>query len=63
MLIAYEDRGFHIDEIPTGDIGIFLHRVESFDEAKRILAEARKRRPEVQWLIVGTGPWGVRGEL
>jgi hypothetical protein len=36
MLIAYEDRGFHIDEIPIGDIGVFLHRVESLDEAKRI---------------------------
>jgi hypothetical protein len=62
MLIAYEDRGFHIDEIPAGDIGVFLHPVESFDEAKRILAEAFKRRPDVGWLIVGTGPWGVRGE-
>jgi hypothetical protein len=54
MLIAYEDRGFHIDEIPDGDIGVFLHPVESFDETKRILAEAFKRRPDVQW--------GVRGE-
>jgi hypothetical protein len=62
MLVAYEDRGFHIDEISTGDIGAFLHRVVSLDEAKRILAEAAKRRPDVQWLIVGTGPWGVRGE-
>ena len=62
MLAAYEHRGLHIEEIPTKDIRVFLHHVESQDEAKRILAEAIKQRPDVHWLIVGTGPWGVRGE-
>jgi hypothetical protein len=62
MLVAYEDRGLHIEEIPPGDVGVFLHQIESLDEAKRILAEAIKQRPDVEWLIVGTGPWGVRGE-
>ena len=62
MLIAYEDRGLQIEEIPAEAIITFEHGVAVHDEALRILAEATKRRPDVQWLIVGLGPWGVRGE-
>ena len=63
MLVAYEDKGIHIKEIPVEDIKVFLHHVDNQDEAKRILAEAEKLRPDVQWLVVGNGPWGVRGVL
>ena len=62
MLVAYEDKGIRIEEIPLEDIKVFLHHVDTQDEAKRILAEATKLRPDVQWLVVGIGPWGVRGE-
>jgi hypothetical protein len=62
MLVAYEDRGLRIEEIPPEEIMTFEHPVADHDEALRILAEAVKQRPDVQWLIVGLGPWGVRGE-
>jgi len=62
MLVAYEDRGLQIEEIPPEEIMTFEHPVADHDEALRILAEATKQRPDVQWLIVGLRPWGVRGE-
>jgi hypothetical protein len=62
MLVAYEDRGVQIKEIPPEEIMTFEHPVAGHDEVVRILAEAVKQRPDVQWVIVGLGPWGVRGE-
>jgi hypothetical protein len=62
MLVAYEAQGLHVDELPTENIKLFLHQIGTHDEAQRILAEAVERRPDVQWFIVGKGPWGVRGE-
>lgn len=63
MLVAYDDKGLQIEEIPDDEIKIFAHQIASHDEALRILAEAEKQRPDVHWLIVKTGPWGVRGQI
>jgi hypothetical protein len=63
MLVAYEDRGLQIKDIPAKEITVFQHPFASHTEALRILAEAEKQRPDVHWVIVGLGPWGVRGEL
>jgi hypothetical protein len=62
MLVAYEDRGVQIKDIQRDDVDLLLHPIVSRDEAVRILAEAQRLRPDVQWVIVGLGPWGVRGE-
>ena len=63
MLMAYEDQGLQIREIPPEEIMKFHHPVATYAESRRILDEAAKQRPDVHWVIVGTGPWGVRGEL
>ena len=63
MLVAYEDRGLQIKEIPASEIIVFKHPIANHAEALRILDEAAKLRPDVHWVIVGLGPWGVRGEV
>ncbi len=63
MFAAYEDRGLQIKEIPASEITVFQHPIASHDEALRIQDKAAKLRPDVHWIIVGLGPWGVRGEL
>ena len=63
MLVAYEDRRLQIKEIPANEIIAFQHPIASHPEARRILEEAAKPRPDVHWVRVGLGPWGVRGEI
>jgi len=63
MLVAYEQHGLQIKEIPEEDIKVFLHPIASHTETLRILAEAARQRPDVRWVIVGLGPWGVRGDI
>jgi hypothetical protein len=62
MLIAYEDGVFTIKDIPMEETRVPLHPIESLSDAQRILAEAKKQRPEIQWTIKGTGPYGVHGQ-
>jgi hypothetical protein len=62
MLVAFDDRGLQFKDVPRDDIDVLLHPIASREEAVRILAEAKKKRPDAQWAIVGLGPWGVRGE-
>jgi hypothetical protein len=62
MFVAYKNRELLISEIPAKDIKVFLHPIESRSDAIQILAEAARRRPDISWVIVGRGPWGVRGE-
>jgi hypothetical protein len=62
MLVAYDDSGLQIKVVPRDDIDVLLHPIASREEAVRILAEAKRQRPDAQWVIVGLGPWGVRGE-
>jgi hypothetical protein len=61
MLMAYEDCGFR--DIPTEETRVPLHPIESFSDAQRMLDEAKKQLPNVQWVIKGTGPYGVHGKL
>jgi hypothetical protein len=64
MLVAYENRGLQIEEIPPEEIMIFQHPVAEHAEALRILAEAEKQRPDVRWVIVGIRTLGrSRGTL
>lgn len=63
MLVAFDDHGLRVEEIPAQEIMMFQHPIADHEEARRILDEAKKQHPEVQWVIVGSGPWGVRGEL
>jgi len=63
MLMAYEDCGFKIKDIPTEETRVPLHPIENLADAQRILAEAQRQRPDIQWAIKGTGPYGVRGQL
>jgi hypothetical protein len=62
MLVAGEDRGLQIEEIPAEEILKFEHPVADHDEVLRILAEAVKQRPGCPLGDRGLGPWGVRGE-
>jgi hypothetical protein len=63
MLMAYDDLGYTIKDIPTDDQRVVLFPIESLSKAKKILAWARKERPEVHWMIEskGQGPFRVRG--
>jgi hypothetical protein len=51
-----------IKDIPRDDVDVLLHPIANREEAVRILAEASRLRPDIQWVIVGLGPWGVRGK-
>lgn len=63
MLTAYEDCGLKIKDIPMEEIRVPLFPIENLDDAWRILAEARRQRPDVAWEIKGNGPYGVHGQL
>lgn len=58
MLRAYEDLGFKINDA-MDDVRVPQHPIESHADALRILEEAKKQRPDVQWEVVGNGPYGV----
>ena len=59
MFVAYKNRELRINEIPAKDITVFLHPIATRAEAIQILAEAARQRPDICWVIVGRGPWGV----
>ena len=61
MLMAYEDCGFKIKDVPLEETRVPLLPMESRSEAERILSEAKRQRPDVRWAIEGTGPYGVHG--
>jgi hypothetical protein len=58
MLMAYEDLGFKIKD-STDDERVPVHPIDSLAHALQILEEAKKQRSDVQWEIVGNGPFGV----
>jgi hypothetical protein len=62
MLMAYDDCGFKVKDVPTEETRLPIHPIENLSDAKRILSEAQKQRPDVRWQIRGTGPYGVHGE-
>jgi hypothetical protein len=63
MLVAYEDPGLKIEEIPLDDSLVGPKPIATRDDAVRIRDEAADQRPEVRWEIVGVGPWGVHGTV
>jgi hypothetical protein len=63
MLMAFDDGGFTIKDVPTDDPTIPLFPIESHAQAGVILEWAGKQQiPDVQWAIVGEGPYGVHGK-
>jgi hypothetical protein len=62
MLMAYEDLGLPIKDVPIEETRVPLHPIKSYSEAKWILAEAERQRPDIQWTIRGNGPYGVHGQ-
>jgi hypothetical protein len=63
MLMAFDDGGFKIKDVPTDDPTIPLFPIESHAQAGVILEWAGKQLiPDVQWAIVGEGPYGVHGK-
>ena len=63
MLMAYEDLGFTIKDIPTDDPRVPVYPIENLSRAKEILAWAETERPAVRWVIEGNGPFRVHGEI
>lgn len=63
MLVAYEDPGLKIEEIPLDDSQVGPKPIATLEAAARIRDEAADERPEVRWDIVGAGPWGVHGTV
>ncbi len=60
MLMAYDDHGFTIKDIPTDDTRVRSYPIDDLSQAKQILARAKKERPEVRWTIEAKGPFRVR---
>lgn len=61
MLVAYEDRGkLRIEEIPKEETRMPVHPINLFESAIRILEKASQKRPDIQWTIVGGGPYSVK---
>jgi hypothetical protein len=63
MLVAYEDLGFKIKDIPGDDARVPPHPIATHANAVQIRDAAMAERPDVRWEIVGNGPWGVYGKL
>jgi len=63
MLMAYEDLGFTIKDIPTDDPRVPAYPIESLSSAQEIIVWARAERPTVRWVIEGKGPYRVHGEI
>jgi hypothetical protein len=60
MLMAYDDNGFTIKDIPTDDTRVGLYPIDDLSQAKEILVRAKKERPEVRWIIEAKGPFRIR---
>jgi hypothetical protein len=63
MLVAYDDLGLKIKDIPGDDARVGPNPIAAHVDAIRIRDAAMAERPEVRWEIVGKGPWGVHGKL
>ena len=60
MLMAYDDHGFTIKDIPAEDSRTGANPIQHFSKAKDILEWAENERPTVHWIIEGKGPFRVR---
>jgi hypothetical protein len=66
MLMAYDDLGFTIKDIPTDDQRVGLYPIDDLSQAKKILAWAQKERLDVHWIIQrknGKGLFRIRGSM
>jgi hypothetical protein len=63
MLMAFKDGEFKIKDVPSEDAGVRLHSIETRPEAVEILKWAKGQRSDVKWIIVGKGPYGIRGRI
>jgi hypothetical protein len=63
MLVAYDDCGYKIKDFPTEEARVPLRSIESHSEAERIRLWAATQPHDVDWVIVGEGPFGARGNL
>jgi hypothetical protein len=64
MLMAYEDvGGFKIKDYPLEETRVPFRPIDSHDKALQILEWAKNERRDVQWKIVGNGPFGVHGHV
>lgn len=63
MLVAYEDGGLQIKDFPMEETRAPLRSIRSRSDAVRIRKWAMEQRPEIQWVIEGNGPYGVRESL
>jgi len=63
MLVAYEDSGLKIKDIPLDEARVGPKPIATPEDALRIRDQAVAQRPEVRWNIVGEGPWGVHGTV
>lgn len=61
MLMAYDDGGLKIKDIPADDTRVPRYPIEKLSTAIWILREARTRRPDMEWTISGKGPYRVVG--
>jgi hypothetical protein len=59
MLAAYDDGGFKITDILPEEIPFPQHSTQTLLLAEKILARAEERRPEVHWVVIGTGPYST----
>jgi hypothetical protein len=60
MLMAYEDLGFQIKDIPLEDPRVPPFPIETRADAAKILEKAKSQRPEILWMLEGNGPYRVR---
>ena len=63
MLMAYDDCGFKIKNIPTDDTRVGPNPIEDLSKAQEILEWAKHERPTVKWTLEGKGPFRVRESI
>jgi hypothetical protein len=51
MLMAYDDLGFKIADIPSNDPRVPVFPIESREKADEILEWAKVERPSVDWKV------------
>jgi hypothetical protein len=60
MLVAYDDGGFKITDIPPEQTPFPAHFTETLLLATKLQEWAKERQPGTRWIIVGSGPYSVR---
>lgn len=61
-MMAHDDGGFTIKDIPSDDARVGASSIRELSAAIKILAWAKKIAPKVDWLLEGKGPYRVRAK-